>query len=302
MDLNKLTDISIWDVRNVYNKVKNVVMNYSEMEVKVNEATGPEPWGAPSSLMRELADATHHRKDFDEIMSMVYLKLSDTDPANWRQVYKALQLLEYLIKNGASRVVDDVRGHVVIKSLKSFHYVDASGKDQGINVRHRSKEIVDLMNDHDRLREERKRAQENRDKYGGFSGGGRMDGFGSTASGRGMGGTSSGFGSTGMGGTSSGFGSTGMGGTSSGFGSTRMGGLSSSDFMSSRYDDRIDSNYRSESDSTPSAAATTTSTTRLGSRKSTRHITPVGGTAKDPEVADLFSFDDDIGGGGYGGG
>ncbi|KAJ2451618.1 Epsin-3, clathrin recruitment and traffic between the Golgi and endosome, partial [Coemansia sp. RSA 2336] len=148
MDLNKLTDISAWDVRNVYNKVKNVVMNYSEMEVKVNEATSSDPWGASSTLMRELADATHNRKDFDDIMPMIYVKINDMDPSNWRQVYKALQLVEYLVKNGSGRVVDDVRGHLtIIKTLKSFHHIDGNGKDQGINVRHRSKELVDLVND-----------------------------------------------------------------------------------------------------------------------------------------------------------
>ncbi|KAJ1730632.1 Epsin-3, clathrin recruitment and traffic between the Golgi and endosome [Coemansia biformis] len=284
MDLNKLTDISVWDVRNVYNKVKNVVMNYSEMEIKVIEATGPEPWGASSTVLRELADATNNRKDFDDIMAMVYVRLSDTDPASWRQVYKALQLVEYLIKNGSSRVVDDVRGHIIIKTLKSFHYIDAAGKDQGINVRHRSKEILDLVNDRDRLREERSKASDNRDKYGGFAGGSRMDGFGSTSSaGRG----------------SAGFGNTGRSNSSSGGGGalgSKFSGLSSSDYMASRYDDRVDGSHRSESDSTPS---TTTTTTRLGSRKSTRQITPVGAKAQEPEVADLFSFDDsdDVGGG-----
>ncbi|KAJ2338831.1 Epsin-3, clathrin recruitment and traffic between the Golgi and endosome, partial [Coemansia sp. RSA 2671] len=142
MDLNKLTDISVWDVRNVYNKVKNVVMNYTEMEIKVNEATGPEPWGASSTLMREIADATFISKHFDEIMPAIYMKFNDTDPSNWRQVYKALQLIEYLVKSGSERVVDDVRGHItIVKMLKNFHHIDASGKDQGINVRQRSREI-----------------------------------------------------------------------------------------------------------------------------------------------------------------
>ncbi|KAI9472692.1 ENTH-domain-containing protein [Coemansia mojavensis] len=274
MDLNKLTDISAWDVRNVYNKVKNVVMNYSEMEIKVNEATNSDPWGASSTLMRELADATHNRKDFDDIMPMIYVKINDMDPANWRQVYKALQLVEYLVKNGSGRVVDDVRGHLtIIKTLKNFHHIDSNGKDQGINVRHRSKELVDLVNDNERLREERKKAKENRNKYSGFSGGARMDGFGNSSMGSSSGNRSAGFGSTGFG--------------SGGFGS-RYGGLSSSDFMASRYDDRSDStsNYRSES-STPSASS------KLASRKPTRQEPPKPAKPAEPEVADLFSFDDD---------
>ncbi|KAJ2390590.1 Epsin-3, clathrin recruitment and traffic between the Golgi and endosome, partial [Coemansia sp. RSA 2611] len=276
MDFNKLTDISAWDVRNVYNKVKNVVMNYSEIEVKVNEATSSDPWGASSTLMRELADATHSRKEFDDIMPMIYMKINDTDPGNWRQVYKALQLVEYLAKNGSERVVDDVRGHLtIIKMLKNFHHIDANGKDQGINVRHRSKELVDLINDSERLRGERKKAKDNRNKYSGFSGGARMDGFGNG----GVSGSSS---------RASGFG----GGSSraSGFGSSRYGGLSSSDYVpSSPYNDRSDSNNRSESEgrSTPSTSS------RLTSRKSTRQATPVATKPTEPEVADLFSFDDD---------
>ncbi|KAJ2090565.1 Epsin-3, clathrin recruitment and traffic between the Golgi and endosome [Coemansia sp. RSA 986] len=177
MDLNKLTEISVWDVRNVYNKVKNVVLNLSEVEIKVNEATGPEPWGASSTLMREIADATHDRKNFEDIMAAIYLKANDTDPGSWRQVYKALQLVEYLVKNGSERVVDDVRSHItIIKTLKNFHHIDANGKDQGINVRHRSKEIVELVQNKDRLRDERKRAKENRYKFEG-SGVGNYGGF-----------------------------------------------------------------------------------------------------------------------------
>jgi hypothetical protein len=47
---------------------------------------------------------------------------------------KALQLLEYLIKNGSERVIDNARDHIYeLKALKNFNYVDEKGKDQGIN-------------------------------------------------------------------------------------------------------------------------------------------------------------------------
>lgn len=35
------------------------VMNYTEMESKVREATNNEPWGASSTLMQEIANGTH---------------------------------------------------------------------------------------------------------------------------------------------------------------------------------------------------------------------------------------------------
>ena len=47
---------------------------------------------------------------------------------------QALQLLEYLIKHGSERVVDDSRSHIsTLKMLRNFHYIDDKGKDEGLN-------------------------------------------------------------------------------------------------------------------------------------------------------------------------
>lgn len=47
---------------------------------------------------------------------------------------QALVLLEYLIKVGSERVVDDARSHVsMIKVLRNFYYIDDKGKDEGLN-------------------------------------------------------------------------------------------------------------------------------------------------------------------------
>jgi hypothetical protein len=47
---------------------------------------------------------------------------------------QALQLLEYIVKHGSERVVDDARSHMsTVKMLRNFHYIDDKGKDQGIN-------------------------------------------------------------------------------------------------------------------------------------------------------------------------
>lgn len=47
--------------------------------------------------------------------------------------------------------------------------LDESGKDQGVNVRQKVKELVEFVQDDDRLREERKKAKKNKDKYIGVS-------------------------------------------------------------------------------------------------------------------------------------
>ena len=86
---------------------------------------------------------------------------------------KALQLLEFLIKNGSERVIDDARSHIsLLKMLRQFHFIDQNGKDQGLNVRNRSKELAEMLSDVDRIRTERKKAKSNRNKFGGVAGGG----------------------------------------------------------------------------------------------------------------------------------
>lgn len=125
-------------------------------------------------------------------MPTVYKRFVEKEPHQWRQIYKALTLLEYLVKNGAERVVDDSRSRIrTISALRSFHYIDNSGKDQGINIRNRSKELVNLLNDTDAIKFERAKAKHNRKKYQGHSstvmtsgggyegGGGGSNGFGS---------------------------------------------------------------------------------------------------------------------------
>ncbi|KAF8470914.1 hypothetical protein DFH94DRAFT_637373 [Russula ochroleuca] len=182
---NTISNLTMYDIKSMYNQAKNVVFNVSEMEAKVREATNEDPWGASSTLMQEIAQG--FVQQFNEIMPCIYSQFMEKEARQWRQIYKALQLLEYLIKHGSERVVDDARSHVsTLKMLRSFHYIDEKGKDQGINVRNRSKELVELLADVDKIRQERKKAKANRSKYigtgnDGFSfggSGGRYGGFG----------------------------------------------------------------------------------------------------------------------------
>ena len=90
---------------------------------------------------------------------------------------QSLQLLEFLIKNGSERVIDDARSHLsLLKMLRQFQFYDQNGKDQGINVRNRAKELTDLLSDVDKIRGERKKAKSNRNKFGGVEGGSSFGG------------------------------------------------------------------------------------------------------------------------------
>ncbi|XP_019483438.1 PREDICTED: epsin-1 isoform X6 [Hipposideros armiger] len=145
-------------------QMKNIVHNYSEAEIKVREATSNDPWGPSSSLMSEIADLTYNVVAFSEIMSMIWKRLNDHGK-NWRHVYKAMTLMEYLIKTGSERVSQQCKENMyAVQTLKDFQYVDRDGKDQGVNVREKAKQLVALLRDEDRLREERAHALKTKEK------------------------------------------------------------------------------------------------------------------------------------------
>lgn len=160
--------------------------------------------------------------------------------------------------------------------LKQFHFIDQNGKDQGINVRNRSKELAELLSDVDRIRQERKKARTNRNKFGGveggamsggLSGGSRYGGFGSEDAG-GYGGYSGGV--YGDGG--------GFGGNTSGF----------QDSSSRR--DRFEE-YDEYDEGAVAAPGRRKAETSSAARREPRKAEPP--KKKEPEV-DILDFDDDI--------
>ncbi|KAB0795022.1 hypothetical protein PPYR_11861 [Photinus pyralis] len=161
---------SMWKVREIADKVTNVVMNYTEIEAKVREATNDEAWGPTGQLMQELAHSTFTYEHFPEVMSMLWKRMLQDNKQHWRRTYKSLLLLNYLIRNGSERVVTSSREHIYdLRSLENYSFIDDIGKDQGINIRHKVRELIDFIQDDDKLREERKKAKKNKDKYIGMS-------------------------------------------------------------------------------------------------------------------------------------
>ncbi|GKT97008.1 LOW QUALITY PROTEIN: golgi to endosome transporter [Colletotrichum tofieldiae] len=210
-------------------------------------------------------------------MPMIYRRFTEKSAEEWRQIYKALQLLEFLIKHGSERVIDDARGHItLLKMLRQFHFIDQNGKDQGINVRNRAKELAELLSDVERIRTERKKARATKNKYTGVEGGmGPGGGFSS-----GSGSRYGGFGSE-----SGGYGgySGGVYGDGGGFG-----GQESSDYgRTQAHNDKFEE-YDEFDDDRP-AASSSASRSKRPERAAAPKAEPP--KKKEPEV-DLFSFDD----------
>ncbi|XP_078660043.1 clathrin interactor 1-like isoform X11 [Branchiostoma floridae x Branchiostoma belcheri] len=160
----------MWKIREITDKVTNVVMNYSEVEAKVREATNDDEWGPHGTLMAEIAKYTFTYEHFPEVMGMLWKRMLHDPQKNWRRPYKSLLLLSYLVRNGSERVVTSAREHIYdLRQLENYHFKDELGRDQGINVRQKTKDLIDFIQDDERLRGERKKAKKTKDKYIGMS-------------------------------------------------------------------------------------------------------------------------------------
>ncbi|KAH6650512.1 ENTH domain-containing protein [Chaetomium tenue] len=271
------------DLNNIKKQVSNLTLYDLKAGVrKMQNATNNEPWGASSTQMQEIADGTFNYQTLNEIMPMIYRRFTEKSAEEWRQIYKALQLLEYLVKHGSERVIDDARSHItLLKMLRQFHFIDQNGKDQGVNVRHRAKELAELLGDVERIRSERKKARTNKGKFtsmqsaGGLGSSSRYGGFGSD-SGYGGGSSGSTFGgySGGVYGDGGGF-----GGQSDDYRSTQGRGDKFEEY------DEFDEGERPAA-STSAARVTRDTTERAGVKRTTEQP-----KKKEPEV-DLFDFDE----------
>ncbi|KAG5231951.1 clathrin interactor EPSIN [Salix suchowensis] len=159
-------------VRDFKREVNKKVLKVPSIEQKVLDATSNEPWGPHGSLLADIAQASRNYHECQIIMAVLWKRINDTGK-NWRHVYKALTVLEYLVAYGSERVIDEIKEHSYqISALSDFQYVDSSGKDQGNNVRKKSQSLVVLVNDKERIIEAREKAAANRDKFRNASPGG----------------------------------------------------------------------------------------------------------------------------------
>jgi epsin len=159
--------------KDLFKKTKNLALNVSEMEAKVKEATNGEAWGPSGTQLHELAMATGSQEDRAIIIQALIRRFSE-NPENWRKTYKALNVWEYCLKNGARRFVEDACDHdFEIRKCLNFAFIEAdTGRDQGLNVRNRAKIISELMKDKARLDAERDKAKQARERFHNGSAGG----------------------------------------------------------------------------------------------------------------------------------
>jgi len=74
----------------------------------------------------------------------------------WQKAYSSCMWTPHSAAHISLQVVEEIVSNVgVIEKLTNFQHKDANGRDWGLNVRQRAKELTSLVTDAERIRGER---------------------------------------------------------------------------------------------------------------------------------------------------
>ena len=114
----------------------------NDVEIAVMDATDNEKWGPHGADLKKIANLTRDRENLHYVMKTLRRRLEHRYE-EWRHVYKALTVMEYLVAHGAEDCVRELRRDARdLERLSGFKYKEPNGRDQGINVRQKSQTIV----------------------------------------------------------------------------------------------------------------------------------------------------------------
>jgi len=163
-----MTSFSLASIKNTFDEVRAQVYPKNETEKKVYEALSSKNWGASSTLMNDIAAETYDFEKYNIIMNLLWSNI-EGEGRTWKHIFKALTLLEFLVKNGSERVIEASRDKMYrIRNLQDYNFYEGT-IDKGSGVREKSKQIVELLGSNEQIRTEREKARQLRNKFVGIS-------------------------------------------------------------------------------------------------------------------------------------
>ncbi|KDP40352.1 hypothetical protein JCGZ_02350 [Jatropha curcas] len=142
-----------------YKNARLALTDVSRIELLAEEATNNDPWGPVAKTMTIIAEASYGIDDYWRIVDVLHRRFDNIDWKEWRQCYKSLVLLEFLLTHGPEEFAVEFQcDSDVIDELGTFKYIDNKGFDWGANMQKRSDHILKLLEGGDMLKEERLKA------------------------------------------------------------------------------------------------------------------------------------------------
>ncbi|CBI23661.3 unnamed protein product, partial [Vitis vinifera] len=149
-------------IQEKYRTARLALTDTTPAELLAEEATNCDPIGPDAKTMTIIAEASFDIDDYWRIVDVLHkskCRLFTIDWKQWRQSYKTLVLLDFLLTHGP----EDFAGAFqcdsdVIEELGTFRYVDEKGFDWGILMQKKSEKIIDLLRGGETLKEARFKA------------------------------------------------------------------------------------------------------------------------------------------------
>ncbi|KAF6145616.1 hypothetical protein GIB67_037649, partial [Kingdonia uniflora] len=115
-------------------------------ELLAEEATSNEPNVPDAKTMTRIAEASFDIDDYWRVVDVLHRRFYTIDWKQWRQSYKALVLLEFLLTHGPEDFAEEFQCDTdVIEDLGTFRHIDEKGFNWGANMQKKSERILKLL-------------------------------------------------------------------------------------------------------------------------------------------------------------
>ncbi|XP_022924778.1 epsin-3-like isoform X2 [Cucurbita moschata] len=136
-----------------------VFTDVTHAELLAEEATNKDPCTPDAKTMTTIAEASFEIDDYWRIVDVLHNRLRSVEWKQWKQSYKSLVLLEFLLTHGPEELADEFkRDSYIIEALGTFKHVDERGFDWGEIMHKKSQSILQLLKGGQTLKESRLRA------------------------------------------------------------------------------------------------------------------------------------------------
>ncbi|KAJ4968805.1 hypothetical protein NE237_015506 [Protea cynaroides] len=142
-----------------YKTVRLAFTDVTQAELLTEEALNSDPWGPDAKTMTRIAESSYDIDDYWRIVDVIHRRLYVLDGKQWRQSYKSLVLLDFLLTHGPEDFVEEFQcDKEVIEELGTFTHIDERGFNWGAIMQKKSEKLLNLLQGGEVLKEARYKA------------------------------------------------------------------------------------------------------------------------------------------------
>ncbi|WVY96657.1 hypothetical protein V8G54_028808 [Vigna mungo] len=142
-----------------YKSARMTFTDVTEAELLAEEATNKDDCSPDAKTMTRIAEASFELDEYWRIVDILHHRLYNVDWEQWRQAYKTMVLLEFLLTHGPQEFAPEFQCDVeIIEELGGFTHIDEKGFNWGSRMQKLSDEIVKLLQNAEALTEARLKA------------------------------------------------------------------------------------------------------------------------------------------------